>query len=166
MKTLLTGIVLATALVAVGCSRGAAAGPNGGDVVPIKGGTVQAEVLSNPATGEVMVQTYDDKLSTRKPIEPLSITAGSGENRVELMPHPVATDPPGTCSRFYGQAEWVRGGKMRAGWMEFGDGANRQAFTWDHSWAGGRMPSGMWEAMGEHRRMGPDHGPRRDPAER
>ena len=166
MKTLLAGMVIAAAVVAAGCSRSATAGPNGGDVVPIKGGTVKAEVVANPNTGEVMVQTYDNDLKARKPIEPQSITAGSGDNRVELMPHPVDTDPPGTSSRFYGQADWVRGGRMRDGWMDDGGtGANRQPFAWEHSSDGGRMHVGIWEAMGEHRRMG-DHGPRRGPMER
>jgi hypothetical protein len=160
MKTLLAGVLVAAAVVAAGCSRTAAAGPNGGDVVPIKDGTAKAEVVANADTGEVLVQTYDDDLKTRQPIERQPITIGSGENSVELTPHPFDTDPPGTCSRFYGQADWVRGGRMREGWMYgSGAGASRQQFTWEHGWEAGRMHSGMWEAIGEHRRMGPGHGP-------
>jgi hypothetical protein len=168
MKEFLAGVMVAGLIASAGCSWTAAAGPNGGDVVPIKDGTAKAEVMSNVDTGEVLVQTYDDDLKTRQPIERQPITVGSGENRVELTPHPVDTDPPGTCSRFYGQADWVRGGQMREGWMGGGGaGAGRQQFAWEHGWEAGRMHSGMWEGMGEHRRMGPGHGPGpRGPMER
>ena len=160
MKAILTGLIAATLIATVGCSGTAAAGPNGGDVVTIKDGTTKAEVVSNPDTGEVLVQTYDEDLKARQPIERQPITVGSGDNSVELAPHPVDTDPPGTCSRFYGQAEWVRGGRMREGWMHRGGaGASRQQFAWEHGWEAGRMHSGMWEAMGGHRRMGPGQGP-------
>ena len=159
MRTLVAGVIVGSLMAAAGCSRAAAAGPNGGDVVPIKNGTVKAELVSNVDTGEVLVQTYDDDLKTRQPIERQPITVGSGDNSVELAPHPVDTDPPGTCSRFYGQADWVRGGRIREGWMHGeGTGASRQQFAWEHGWEAGRMHSGMWEAMGEHRHMGPGHG--------
>lgn len=160
MKTLFAGLIAVMVIVAAGCAGTAAAGPNGGDVVAIKDGTAKAEVVSNPDTGEVLVQTYGEDLKTRQPIERQPITVGSGDNSVELTPVPVETDPPGTCSRFYGQAEWVRGGRMREGWMHGGGaGANRQQFAWEHGWEAGRTHSGMWEAMGGHRRMGPGHGP-------
>lgn len=60
MRTLVAGVIVGSLMAAAGCSRAAAAGPNGGDVVPIKNGTVKAELVSNVDTGEVLVQTYDD----------------------------------------------------------------------------------------------------------
>ena len=159
MRTVLTVLLLGGLIAAAGCSRAAAAGPNGGDVVPIKNGGAVAEVLSNADTGEVLVQTYDEDLKTREPIEREPITVGSGQNSVELTPHPTETDPPGTCSRFYGQADWVRGGRVREGWMQGRAMGMRQEFEWQHGWEAGRMGRHMWEAMGEHRRMGPGRGP-------
>ncbi len=159
MKTFVVGVILAGLVAVAGCSRTASAGPNGGDVVPIKNGTANAEVVSNADTGEVIVQTFDEDLKTRQPIEREPITVGSGTNSVELMPHPVASDPPGTCSRFYGQAEWVRGGGVRGAWMQGRGTGDRQEFDWEHGWEAGRMHGGMWEEMGGHRRMGPGHAP-------
>lgn len=159
MKLLLSGLLLGSLITAVGCTRTAAAGPNGGDVVPIKNGSAFAEVVSNADSGEVMVQTYDKDLKTREPIEREPITVGSGQNSVDLTPHPTETDPPGTCSRFYGQADWVRGGSIREGWMQGRAMDMRQEFGWQHGWEAGRTHGGMWEAMGEHRRMEGGHGP-------
>ena len=158
MKMLLSGLMLGGLIAAAGCSRAAAAGPNGGDVVPIKNGSAFAEVVSNADSGEVIVQTYDEDLKTREPIEREPITVGSGENSVELTPYPTETDPPGTSSRFYGQADWVRGGSMREGWMQGRAMGTRQEFDWQRGWEAGRMGRGMWDAMGEHRRMGPGPG--------
>ena len=159
MKMLLSGLMLGALILAVGCARTAAAGPNGGDVVPIKNGSAFAEVVSNADSGEVIVQTYAEDLKTREPIERAPITVGSGQNSVELTPYPTETDPPGTCSRFYGQADWVRDGSIREGWMQGRAMGMRQEFDWEHGWEAGRVHRGMWEAMGEHRRMGPGHGP-------
>ena len=159
MKIVAAGVIVLGLIVVAGCSRTAAAGPNGGDVVPIKNGTAYAEVVSNADTGEVLVQTFDEDLKTRQPIEQQPITVGSGANSVELTPYPTATDPPGTCSRFYGQAEWVRGGEIRQGWMLGAGMGNRQEFAWQQGWEAGRMHGGMWEEMGGHRRLGPGHAP-------
>lgn len=159
MRKLLSGLMLLGGLVAAsGCSRAAAAGPNGGDVVPIKNGSAFAEVVSNADTGEVIVQTYGEDLKTHEPIEREPITVGSDQNSVDLTPYPTETDPPGTSSRFYGQADWVRGGRMREGWMQGRATGMRQEFEWQHGWEAGRMGRRMWEAMSEHRRMGPGHG--------
>jgi hypothetical protein len=131
-------------------------GPNGGDVVPIKNKTAYAELLTNADTGEVMVHTWDKDLKTPHPIEKEPLTVGSGENSAELMPHPMGSDPPGMCSRFYGHAEWVRGGNVPRGWLMMrGEGNQRHSFDWRGCWQGGRMHGRMWEEMGEHRRMGP-----------
>lgn len=159
MKTLAAGVILIGMFVVSGCSRAAAAGPNGGDVVPIKSGTAYAEVVSNADTGEVIVQTFDKDLKARQPIDREPISVGSGENSVELRPYPTDTDPPGTCSRFYGQADWVRGGRVRQGWMRGRGTGDREEFNWERGWEGGRMHSRLWEEMGGHRRMGPGHGP-------
>lgn len=159
MRTMISLLVVAALLSAAACTRTAAAGPNGGDAIPIKDRTTYAELLSNPDTGEVLVQTYDEDLKTRQPIEREPITVGSGDNTVQLTPHPVDSDPPGMCSRFYGQADWVRGGRMHEGWMHGGRTGTRQEFAWEHGWEAGRTHTAMWEAMGEHRRMGPGQRP-------
>ena len=111
MKTILTGVLLAGLFAIAGCYRvteiPTARGPNGGDLVTIKGRTAYSELLANADTGEVMVHTWDNDLKTRRPIEMQPITVGSGDNSVELTPHPMDTDPSGSCSRFYGAANWV-----------------------------------------------------------
>ncbi len=163
MKPLFAAVTIGTVLaylpVVSGCSQTASAGPNGGDLVPIKGGTAYAELLTNADTGEVMVHTWDQDLQATRPIEDEPITVGSGENSVELMPHPMDTDPAGTCSRFYGQADWVRGGGVRHGWMHGGGAGDHMEFDWQRCWQGGRARDHMWSEMGEHRHMGGGHGP-------
>lgn len=163
MKSLVAETILAGLLAVAGCSttpqQSDSPGPNGGDMVPIKDGTAYAEVLANPDTGEVMVQTYDTDFKTRRPIENAPITVGSADNSVELSPRPTDSDPAGTCSRFYGQAEWVRGGGARRGWVQARGMRNRQEFEWRRGWEAGRANGRMWEDLGERRRMGPMHGP-------
>src|SRR6516165_12793625 len=99
MKTLGTGVILASLFAVAGCSqraeRTAATGPNSGDLVSIKGGTAYAELLANADTGEVLVNTWDKDLKTRRPIEKEPITVGSDDKSVELAPHPTDTDPSG-----------------------------------------------------------------------
>jgi hypothetical protein len=62
MKTSLTGVILAGPFGVAGCSQtspqSASAGPNGGDLVASKVGTVYSEMLANADTGEVMVHTW------------------------------------------------------------------------------------------------------------
>jgi hypothetical protein len=163
MKTFATGVILTGLLAAAGCSPiatpPASAGPKGGDLVPIKGGTAYAELLANADTGEVMVNTWDKDLKTRRPIEKEPITVGGGDHSVELTPHPMDTDPAGTCSRFYGEASWVRGGGIRHGWLHGGGTGGHHDFDWSHCWQGGQVHGPMWEEMGPHRRMGQGHMP-------
>jgi hypothetical protein len=163
MKKLAIMTAFAAVLAVSGCSNpsgpSASAGPNGGDLVPIKGGTAYAELLANAATGEVLVNTWDKDLKTRRPIEKEPITVGSGDNSVELTPHPMDTDPSGTCSRFYGHADWMRGGDIRHGWMHGGGTGDHHTFDWNRCWPAGQSHGHMWEEMGPHRRMGPGHGP-------
>ena len=161
MKTFVTEMIVAGLIAVAGCSQtpqqSASAGPNGGDLLPIKSGNGYAELLTNADTGEVLVNTWDKDLKTRRPIDREQITVGSGDNSVELAPHPMDTDPSGTCSRFYGQADWVRGGNVRHGWMHGGGIGTHQEFDWQHCWQGGRSHGRMWEEMGKHRQMGPGH---------
>ena len=136
-------------------------GPYGGDVVPLESGKVQAEVVANPESGEVMVHTWDADLKTPRPIEAKPLMLGSDDRTVALDPHPLPTDPPGRCSRFYGSADWVRGGGVERGWMRMGSGA-RTAFEWRNCWAGGRAHEPMWSEMSGHHGqgtgMGHEHG--------
>ncbi len=166
MKTFAILTAFATALAVAGCSNSlgpaASAGPNGGDLVPIKNGTVYAELLANADTGEVLVTTWDKDLKTRQPIENAPITLGSGDKNVELTPHPMDTDPSGRCSRFYGEADWVRGGGIQNGWMHGGGVGDHKDFGWSRCWQAGRSHGHMWEEMGPHRgmgHMGPGHMP-------
>jgi hypothetical protein len=159
MKTLLGGLILAALIPDSGCSKPVSAGPNGGDLVPIKGGNSYAELVANAETGEVMVHTWDQDLKTRRPIEEEPITVGSGENSVELTPHPMDADPSGRASRFYGEADWLRGGEIRNGWMRGGGVGDRREFAWQRCWQAGRRHGHIWEEMGKHRNMGQRHGP-------
>ena len=152
--------VVAVAISATGCSptatQPASVGPNGGDVVPIRNGTAYAELLANADTGEVMVHSWDKDLKTRRPLEKESITVGSGEHRAELIPRPMDGDSPGMSSRFYGHADWMRGGNVHQGWMAMpGEGGQKHSFDWQGCWQGGKTHGRMWEEMGDHRRMGP-----------
>lgn len=99
-------------------------------------------------------------------MERQTITMGSDDNSMELTPHPMDTDPSQSCSRFYGEANWVRGGGVRHGWMHGGGTGNHDTFDWRRCWQGGQSHGHMWEEMGKHRRMGqghmpvgPEHGP-------
>lgn len=153
-------LVVAVAISATGCSQTAtqpaATGPNGGDIVPIRNGTAYAELLANADTGEVMVHSWDKDLKTRRPVEKESITVGSGEKSAELIPHPMDGDPPGMSSRFYGHADWMRGGNVHQGWLAMrGEGSKKHSFDWQGCWQGGKTHGRMWEDMGDHRRMGP-----------
>lgn len=160
-RAFLLGVIFAWLVAVAGCSqtetKSAAAGPNGGDLVPIKGGSAYAELLANADTGEVMVHSWDKDLKAKRPIENEPITLGSGDKSVKLMPHPTDTDPSGTCSRFYGSADWVRGGSVRNGWMHGGGAGDHRTFDWNNCWQGARTHGHMWEEMGKHRHMGPGH---------
>lgn len=152
MKTFVTGVMFAALIALVGCSKTqqqsqhpASAGPNGGDLVSIKGGTAYAELVANAETGEVLVHTLDKDLKTSRPIEMEPITMGSSGNSVELTAQPMDTDPSGTSSRFYGQADWMRGGSVSHGWMQGRGTGDRQEFEWQRGWEAGRM---HWKEMG------------------
>ena len=135
--------------------RRADAGPYGGDLVALDDGETYAEVLTNDKTGEVMTHFWEPDLKTPRPIENKPMTIGSEDHRLELMPHPTVKDSAGRCSRFYGQADWVRGGEIHHGWLQRpGDNSERRSFDWKRCWAGGRDHGSMWNEMEQHRRMG------------
>lgn len=164
MNKLASATVCAAVFAVIGCSQSSgpqpsSAGPTGGDLIPIKNGTAYAELLANADTGEVLVNTWDKDLKTREPIDEEPITLGSGDKSVELTPHPTDTDPSGRCSRFYGQVDWVHGGEIRNGWMHGGGVGDHKDFGWSRCWQAGLSHGHMWEEMGEHRHMGPGHGP-------
>ena len=133
------------------CSNSAKAGPNGGDVVALRDGKTSAEVLANADSGEVMVHTWDNDLRSARPIEARSLTMGAGEEQIQLEPHPLASDPPGYCSRFYGRADSLRGGHAQRGWLNHsGAPGGRQDFAWNRSWQAGKNHGPMWSDMGGH----------------
>jgi hypothetical protein len=161
MKTLVTGVILAGVLLVVGCSQpqqeSSSAGPNGGDVVFLKGGPAYAEVVANADTGEVLLTTWDKDLKTRRPLDRKPITIGAGEQNLELMPHPTDTDPAGKSSRFYGKADWIRGGTARNGWMHGQATGGHTEFEWRLCWKAGKAHGHLWEEMGKHQHMDPSH---------
>lgn len=144
-------VITAYALI----NRQASAGPYGGDLVPLDDGKVYAEVLANQESGELMAHVWDKDLETPHPIPSEPITVGSDDSSTQLMPHPMPNDPAGTCSRFYGHADWVRGGGIRNGWLHTSAHAeHRQQFAWNRCWQGGRAHGAMWQEVQGHHRMG------------
>ncbi len=149
--------IIAAAGLAVGilflqsCSSGAKAGPNGGDLVALNDGKTSAEVLANADTGEVMVHTWDNDLKSARAVEARPLTLGADEKQIQLEPHPLASDPPGYCSRFYGRADWLRGGNVHHGWLSHsGAATGRQNFEMNRGWQAGRSHGPMWSEMGGH----------------
>lgn len=129
------------------CSK-AKAGPNGGDLVTLGDGKTSAEVVANSDTGEAMVHTWNQDLKSALPIEARALTLGTEGNSVRLDPHPIASDPPGYCSRFYGRADWLRGGSVRHGWLSrAGSESQPQNFDWNRCWKAGGTHGGMWSEM-------------------
>ena len=129
-------------------------GPNGGDVVAVPNTGAKAEVIGNPDTGEVVVRTWNEKLDKAEALPEELLVLGEGERRLELMPHAMADDPAGRSSRFYGRAEWLRGGKVERGWLECCGGTHgRHEFTWSSGWEAGRRHGDMWREMGGHGAM-------------
>jgi hypothetical protein len=155
----LIGIGLFSAIFASPSCSSTKAGPYGGDVVPLPNSPVKAEVVANADTGEVMVHTWDQNLKTSQPIEDKPIIIGSGGRRVELRPDPTAGDPRGLCSRFYGQADWLRGGGVHDGWLGTGADQSHQEFALNNCWRGGQAHGSMWREMGDRRRGMMGHGP-------
>ena len=142
------------------CSRSASPGPNGGDVVALNDGKTSAEVLANSDTGEVMVHTFDNALRSSRPVEARPMTMGTGQSQMELEPQPLDSDPSGYSSRFYGRADWMRGGNVRPGWISHaGTGTSAQQFEWNRCWQAGRGHGPMWAEMAGHGRGMHEGGP-------
>ena len=156
---ILSGIGLTLAMMSMQACSPTLAGPNGGDVVPLSSGQAKAEVVANADTGEVMVHTWDQNLKNSQPIANTPLVIGSDDKTIALEPHPTATDPQGSSSRFYGQADWLRGGHARHGWLADGAAQNRHEFAWSNCWKGGQTHGAMWNEMGEHRRGMRGNGP-------
>ena len=154
----LSGIGLLLAMMTLQSCSSSKAGPNGGDVVTLNNGQAKAELVANADTGEVMVHTWDQNLKHSQPIENKPLIIGSGDQTIALQPHPTASDPRGFCSRFYGQADWLRGGGVHHGWLGGAD-QSRQEFAWNNCWKGGQAHGPMWNEMGEHRRGMMGRGP-------
>ncbi len=150
-KGIIGGIGLLLAMVALQSCSTVRAGPNGGDIVPLGNGQAMAEVMSNSDTGEVMVHTWDKNLKSGQPIENHSLMMGSGSQTVELKPYPESTDTSGLCSRFYGQADWMRGGQTHHGWLSANGDKNRHDFDMNNCWNGGAAHGSMFTGMGDHR---------------
>jgi len=154
-KTWLT--IVATAALVAGmflvqsCSNNAKAGPNGGDIVALNDGKTSAEVLANADSGEVMVHTWENDLKSARPVEARPLMMGADANQIQLEPRPLASDPTGYCSRFYGRADWLRGGTVHHGWINnSGAQTGRQNFEWNHGWQAGKSHGPMWSGMGGH----------------
>jgi hypothetical protein len=154
------GLVFAT--LAAACGQAPTVGPNGGAVAAISGDTVYAELLADSSTGALLVQTFDRDLQTRRPIGSTSLTVGTGEHRIALRARPTDQDPAGTSSRFYGEADWVRGGDGSRGWIQGLGPGGRHEFDWQPGWEAGGRYGHMWEELEGHGRMGREHGPGRE----
>lgn len=149
--------IVATAALVVGmclvqsCSNSAKAGPNGGDVVALNDGKTSAEVLANADSGGVMVHTWDNDLKSARPVQARPLTLGADEKEIQLDPRPLASDPPGYCSRFYGRADWLRGGNVHHGWLSHpGAATGRHNFEMNRGWQAGESHGPMWSEMGGH----------------
>lgn len=135
-------------------------GPAGGDLVRLNEGAL-AELLANEKTGEVLVYVWEPDLKKSRPIAKAPLVLGSQDKSVTLLPHPMAHDPPGLSSRFYGQADWMRGGGHHGGWLSREGEKDRASFAWTRCWQAGQAHGSLWNEMGQHPHhpMGPDHGP-------
>ena len=148
--------ILATAGLMVGmlmvqsCSK-AKAGPNGGDLVTLDDGKTNAEIMANSDTGEAMVHTWNQDLKSPQPVEAKPMTLGTDANSMQLAPYPLPSDPAGTCSRFYGRSDWLRGGTVQHGWLNHSGGASgRRNFEMNRGWQAGKSHGPMWSEMGGH----------------
>ena len=157
---IIIGLAVSAGLYFLWTGNRAMAGPNGGDIVPLQDGATKAELLANQDTGELMVHTWDKNLKQSRPIKSEPLTVGSGQQSVDLEPHPVDGDPPGFCSRFYGHADWARGGGVHQGWMHpRSQSTDHHDFAWNGCWKAGRSHGSMWTGMGESRTGMMGHGP-------
>ena len=160
IKTMAALLLAGGATLLTACSKATAeVGPNGGDVVAVPNTSVKAEVIGNADTGEVVVRTWDGELKEPEPLAEEPLVLGEGDRRLELMPHAMADDPEGRSSRFYGRAEWLRGGSVDRAWIECcGSERGREQFGWSHGWEAGRSHGDMWREMRAHGEGMREHG--------
>jgi hypothetical protein len=149
------GLVIAAGVFAIWI-RAPSSGPHGGDLVPLEGAGY-GEVLANGETGEAIVLICDTALKRNHPISNDPIALGSGARTVVLMPRPLDDDPPGACSRFYGHADWLRGGSVRHGWLHWHGHGVHHRFAWAGCWDAGRARASLWPGVREHHGAGSWH---------
>ena len=155
-STIHAALVIAAGAGLASCSADkATVGPFDGDVIAVMDGAVNAEVVTNAQTGEVLVQTWKPDSARRQAIPAAPISLGTASHVVVLAPHPIADDPPGESSRFYGQADWLRGGMFDHGWLRCcGAGAGSandgppsertHVFWWTNCWNAGHKHPELW----------------------
>ena len=153
-KTWITIVAAVSLLIGMlfvqSCSK-AKGGPNGGDLLTLDNGKTNAEIMANADTGEAMVHTWSQDLKSPLPIEARPLILGTEANSVRLEPHPLPGDPPGSCSQFYGRADWLRGGNVHHGWLSSsGNESERHQFDWNRCWNAGREHGHMWSEMDRH----------------
>lgn len=139
------GMVIALGVVYL-WSRGSSSGPYGGDLVPLGEGA-QGEVLANDETGEAVALIWDASLRHSHPIPDDPIVIGRGERTVTLRPHPRSDDPSGHCSRFYGQADWLKGGRSDHEWLEWNGHGMHHRFAGQGCWNSGPERRSLWHDL-------------------
>lgn len=143
-----TGLVLA--LTAFNSCSSMQQGPNGGTVVSLKDSHAKAEILANAESGMIIVYTWDLALKKSRPISYKPLMIGSGDETVKLLPYPTADDSSGYCSRFFGKADWLRGGNMSYGWLGGGMEQIEHNFNWNNSLSAGKTLSSLFDTMDNH----------------
>jgi len=140
-------LILMTLLSCTSMQRG----PYGGTVISLKSSHAKAEILADTASGAVLIYTWDIALKKNKPVHYKPFIIGSGDETVDLFPYPIAGDSTGYCSRFYGKAEWVRGGGMVYGWLGGGVEQVRHEFNWKNCLHAGKSLGSLFEKMDENK---------------
>lgn len=144
------GLVLfLTALISCSSTQ---RGPNGGAIVSLKNSDAKAEILANAESGAVLIYTWDLALKNNQPVNYKLLIIGSGNVTVDLHPYPAADDSAGYCSRFYGKADWLRGGQMRYGWLGGDVEQIRHEFKWDICLRAGKSRSTLFEKIDKNQK--------------
>jgi hypothetical protein len=140
-----TGLVLA--LTVVNSCSSMQQGPNGGTIVSLKNSNAKAEILANAESGMIIVYTWDLALKKSRAISYKPLTIGSGEETVNLLPYPTADDSAGSCSRFFGKADWLRGGNVSYGRLGGGMEQIAHNFNWNKGLSAGKNLSSLFKKM-------------------
>jgi hypothetical protein len=148
---MLTGIISGTLLIAVLISFNSCSwmqrGPNGGTLVSLKNSNAKAEILADAGNGTVLIYTWEHALKKKRPISYKPLMIGSGNETVDLQPYPTVEDSAGYCSRFFGKADWLRGGHIRHGWLGGGMEQIRHGFNWKNCWRAGETLGSLFDKM-------------------